>query len=134
MGILDDLTRTSRHKRFVLVITERFSKLTTAIPLRTVTAPVVADAFLTHWAFKYGAPKYLLTDIGKHFVAIFFDSVCGLLGAALFQCILSPPDNDQTKRFNKTIMERLRHFAADLRKDWDLYIQPLTHSYNMQVH
>ena len=35
MDILGDLTRTSRHNRFVLVITDRFSKLTVAIPLKT---------------------------------------------------------------------------------------------------
>ena len=135
MDILGDLTRTSRHNRFVLVITDRFSKLTVAIPLRTITAAVVADAFLSHWVFKYGAPKYLLTDNGKQFAAKFFDSVCGLLGVRhYFTAFYHPQTNGQTERFNKTIMERLRHFAADHQTDWDLYIQPLTYAYNMQVH
>ena len=135
MDILGDLTRTSRHNRFVLVITDRFSKLKVAIPLRTITAAVVADAFLSHWVFKYGAPKYLLTDNGKQFAAKFFDSVCGLLGVRhYFTAFYHPQTNGQTERFNKTIMERLRHFAADHQTDWDLYIQPLTYAYNMQVH
>ena len=85
--------------------------------------------------FKYGAPKYLLTDNGKQFAAKFFDSVCGLLGVRhYFTAFYHPQTNGQTERFNKTIMERLRHFAADYQTDWDLYIQPLTYAYNMQVH
>ena len=91
--------------------------------------------FPENWVFKYGAPKYLLTDNGKHLAAKFFDSVCGLLRVRhYFTAFYHPQTNGQTERFNKTIMEHLRHFAVGHQTDWDLYIQSLTYAYNMQVH
>jgi hypothetical protein len=54
MDILGPLPKTSHGNRFLLVITNRFSKLTRTIPLRTITAQSVAEAFCTHWVFAYG--------------------------------------------------------------------------------
>ena len=65
MDILGDLTRKSRHNRFVLVITDRFSKLTVAIPLRTVVAASVFCHFdaniqmLEKEAHVHVRPKYV---------------------------------------------------------------------------
>lgn len=49
---------------FILVISDRFTKLTKAVTLRHNTAYDVAVAFAEDWAFKYGPPDILLSENG----------------------------------------------------------------------
>jgi Integrase zinc binding domain len=62
MDILGPLPRTKHGNRFLLVIADRYFKVTKTIPLRTVTALSVSRAFCDHWAYVYGPPVSLLTD------------------------------------------------------------------------
>ena len=80
MDILGPLPRTQHGMRFILVITDRFTKLTKTVALRTITSLAVARAFCRAWVFNYGIPKILLTDNGTQFTASFFQNVCRILG------------------------------------------------------
>jgi Integrase core domain len=82
IDVLGPLPKTVHGNRFLLVISDRFSKLTRTIPMRTTTALAVAKAFFTHWVFAYGPPKFLLSDNGTQFTAKFFIEVCRELGIA----------------------------------------------------
>ena len=135
MDLLGPLPKTAHGNQHVLVITDRFSKLTRSIPLRTTTASVVANAFLDNWVYVYGAPRYVLTDNGPQFAAKFFDAVCALLGVRHYlTTAYHPQSNGQTERFNRTLVQRLRHYVEEHQRDWDDYVQPLTFAYNTQVH
>ena len=108
MDILGPLPKTEHGNRFLLVITDRFSKLTRTVPLRTITALVVAKAFCDAWVFSYGPPHYLLTDNGTQFNAKFFLAVCRELGIAkIFTTAYHPQTNGQVERFNRTIINSL---------------------------
>ena len=52
IDILGPLTKTKKGHRFLLVITDRFTKLTQVIPLRRIEAYTVAVAFVEAWIFK----------------------------------------------------------------------------------
>ena len=49
MDLLGPLPKTVHGHQHVLVMTDRFSKLTRSIALRTTTASVVANGFLENW-------------------------------------------------------------------------------------
>jgi hypothetical protein len=49
MDILGPLPKTEHGNRFLLVISDRFYKLTRTVPLRTITALGVAKAFCDAW-------------------------------------------------------------------------------------
>jgi Integrase zinc binding domain len=59
LDILGQLPKTEHGNRFLLVITDRFSKLTRTVPLRTISAFVVDKAFYENWVFVYGPPRYV---------------------------------------------------------------------------
>jgi Integrase zinc binding domain len=84
INILGPLPKTVHGNRFLLVISDRFSKLTRTTPMRTTTALAVAKAFCPHWGFAYGPPKFLPSDNGTQFTAKFFIEVCRELGIAKF--------------------------------------------------
>lgn len=69
IDILGPLPRASNGSRYLLVITDRYSKITRTVPLRTITAYTVAKAFKSHWVFPYGPPVNLLPDNGGQFAS-----------------------------------------------------------------
>lgn len=40
----------------------------------------------------------------------------------------------QTERFNRTILQTLRHYVADYPQNWNLYADFLSYVYNTQLH
>lgn len=77
----------------------------------------------------------LLTENGTQFVIKIFNSLCTfLLTKHLVTTAYHPWTNQQAKQFNKTMTTRLPHYAAELQRDWDTYVQHLTYVYNAQVH
>jgi transposase InsO family protein len=94
MDILGPLSETKDGNRFLLVIVDRFSKLTRTVPLKTITAEEVSKAFVNEWFCVYGAPVVLLSDNGTQFVSKFFQSVCRLLGVKqVFTTAYHPASN-----------------------------------------
>ena len=133
--LLGELIRTRRGNRFVLVIVDRFSKLLRTVPMKRITAIEVAKAFVHHWVFVYGQPLSLFSDNGPQLAASLFIDVCRILGVKnVFTKTYHPQCNGQEERFNRTIINALRHYVADHPKDWDLFTDALTFQYNTKVH
>ena len=65
IDILGLLQRTKKGYRFLLVITDRFDKLTQVITFRKITTYTVAVPFVEHWVFKYGLLECLISDNGN---------------------------------------------------------------------
>jgi transposase InsO family protein len=135
IDILGPLPKTGHGNRFLLVMTDRFSKLTRTVPLRTTTALVCARAFCDHWVYTYGAPRHVLTDNGPQFTAKFFHAVCRELGIEkVFTTAYHPQTNGQVERFNRTILNSLRGYIAANQNNWDEFTSALTFAYNARVH
>jgi hypothetical protein len=59
MDILGPLPETKVGKRFLLVMVDRFSKLTWTVPLRTIVGTEVAKVFVHEWYCVFGAQVIL---------------------------------------------------------------------------
>ena len=80
IDILGPLPRSSSGNRYLLAITDRFSKMVQTAPLRSITADAVGKAFCEAWVFKFGPPALLLSDNGGQFTSKFFQHVGKILG------------------------------------------------------
>eukprot|EP00171_Calliarthron_tuberculosum_P008354 IDg8354t1 len=60
IDILGPLTVSTKGHKFILVMTDRFSKMVRAVPLRSISALTVAKVFVRDWVFVYGPPAKLL--------------------------------------------------------------------------
>ena len=135
IDILGPLPRTSGGKEYVLLVTDRFTKLVAAVPLARITAYSVAVAFCEAWAFKYGPPATLLSDNGSQFASKLFQTVCQRFGIDnRFTSAYHPQTNGQVERYNRTVLAMLRNYVNDHRDDWDRYISGVTYAYNNTVH
>ena len=131
IDILGELVRTQRGNRYILVVTDRFTKLVKAIPLKGVSAAEVAKAFVEHWVFNFGPPSELISDNGRQFTSRFFMDVCRILTIHnAFTTTYHPQTNAQAERFNRTILAAIRSYTNDHPRDWDLYTPALTYAYN----
>jgi Integrase zinc binding domain len=94
LDILGPLPKTEHGNRFLLVITDRFSKLTRTVPLRNISAFVVENSFYENWVFVYVPPRYALTENGAQFSTKFFLAVCRELGISkVFTTAYHPQTN-----------------------------------------
>ena len=135
IDVLGELLKTARGNQYLLVISDRFTKLTKTVPLKGISAAEVAKAFVDHWVFNYGAPKELLADNGKCFTARFFQDVCRILNVHnMFTTTYHPQTNGQVERYNRTLKAAIRSYLDDHPVDWDLYTPSLTYAYNGLPH
>ena len=136
IDILGPLPKTTYGHRYLLCITDRYSKMVRTIPLKNITAAIVAKAFCEHWVFHYSTiGPQPISDNGGQFTAKFFQDVCAILGIQkLFSAAYHPQTNGQVERFNRTILAGLRHFCSEHGRDWDRFSHAMTFAYNNAVH
>ena len=135
MDLLGPLTTCRGGHKHVLVICDRFTKLTRAIPLRDATELTLSSAFIDPWVAAYGIPDSVLTDNGPQFASVYYQGILGLLGiASNYTSPYHPQTNGQVERYNRTLVRQLRRYIAEHQKEWDSHLFLLTTAYNTQVH
>lgn len=79
MDILGPLPKMSHANPIIVVIMDRYSKLTRAILTPKPTAIYFPIIFLDHWVMPYGITTFVLIHNGPQFVSKFFSVLCGFL-------------------------------------------------------
>lgn len=67
LKIMGPLPKTYDCNQFLLVITDRYSKINRAILITNKMVPHMAGKFLDNWVMPYGIPTYMFTDNGPQF-------------------------------------------------------------------
>ena len=76
----------------------------------------------------------LLSDNGGEFTSRVFLAVFKILSVeSFFTTAYHPQTNGQVERFNRTLVSTLRHYLADIQRDWDQSTDVLTYVYNCTV-
>lgn len=81
MDILEPLRITTKGNEYVVVTTDRYSKLSKAVPTVCKTTKNVACIFLHDRIIRYRIPTYLLTDNDTKITSRFFATFCTHLGS-----------------------------------------------------
>jgi len=129
------LTKTAAGHEYIMVITDRFSKLVRTIPMGQTRAVDCASVLLDYWIGAYGAPDRVLSDGGPLFTAQLWHQVCNLLSVESKVTTPSRPQtNGQAELFNWTMGRILDHYVAEHPTPWDQLLPALTLAYNTQPH
>jgi transposase InsO family protein len=134
MDILGTFPVSKLGSRYILVISDRFSKLSVAVPLPDQTASTVSQAVVDRWLVYYGVPLVILSDNGSNFASKFFGVMTQMPGIKhVYTSAYRPSTNGQVERFNATLADTLVVLTKKTR-DWDLAIGLACHACNNTVH
>lgn len=129
------LKTSGRGKKFILCITDAFTKYVELVALPNKESATVAQAIFERWICRFGMPLEVITDGGKEFVGQLTKDLFKLLGIQhTTTSPYHPQCNSQAEVANKTIAKYLASFVADSTLDWEDYLWPLMFTYNTSFH
>ena len=137
IDLLGPLPRAPEGYEYLLVMCDRFSKLTRVVPLRHVTALDVLSAFIDVWIASYGISDSTLSDNGPQLASVHYQGVLQMLGVSThYATPYHPQTNGQVERFNKTLVllaskkwrlhregRQSRRQGVEMMSDW-LFVKP----------
>ena len=134
MDICGALEETSSGNKYVLVISDHFSKYTEAYALKDQTAESVARVLVREWFVKKGPPEELHSDKGSNFESKLIEEICKLYDIDKTRTSPYHPQGDgQVERFNKTLMSIVKGLIAK-HKEWDETLPFAFSAYNATIH
>jgi len=100
----------------LLVMIDRFSKWTELVPMRS---ELLKKAFRERVIARYGVPKVVITDNGVQFASRIFKSVLAEMGISQQFTAPYTPQENPTKRANRTVKTMIAHFAGQDQRNWE---------------
>ncbi|XP_019180259.1 PREDICTED: uncharacterized protein LOC109175453 [Ipomoea nil] len=111
--------KSSAGHAYILAATDYFSKWAEAVALKEVKKENVADFLRVHIVYRFGIPRYVLTDNGKPFDNKLMDKICKLFdfkqrnSSAYYAAA-----NGLAEAFNKTLCNLLKKVVSKSKRDW----------------
>ena len=134
IDLVGPLPSTARGNRYILSVTDYFSKWAEAFALRNAEAKTVARVLVDRVICQFGAPESIHTDQGAQFESSLFQEMCALLHIKKTRTTAYHPESDgQTERFNRTLRHMLRTVVAE-NLHWDDMLPSLLLAYRSSVH
>ena len=126
------------QKKFILVITDAFTKLVALQLLENKSAEQTTNALMAGWILVYGVPKIIVTDQGKEF--------CNNVQEQLWKELqvehrtttpYHPQCNGQAETFNRTMATMLHSILQEMNlgtNEATNLLQKVAFAYNTTVH
>ena len=109
----------SKGHRFILAITDYFSKWSEAIPLVEVKTANVVNFIKHHVIYRFGVPRRIVHDNGPQFVSQAYSRFCNKYRIQdVASTAYNPAANGLAEAFNKTIIKLLKKFVSTSKQDW----------------
>ena len=139
IDILGPLPETTRKDKFILLVSDYFSKWTESYPILNQEATTVAEKLVSEFICRFGVPRQLHSDQGTNLELTneskVFAEVCRLLDIEKTRTTpLHPQSDGQVERFNRTLIEMLREKIQQDQTDWDLQLPTCMMAYRGAVH
>ena len=121
--------------RYILVMSDLFTKYAVTVALQDMTAATVANAIIDEWIMKFGAPDVIHTDQGSNSNSELMHDICRIFMIEKTRTTpYHPQGNGQVEGFNRVIADTLSKYCAEKPQEWDVYLPYITFVYNTTVH
>ena len=129
-------SRTPEGNKYVIVMTDAYTKVVELDAIPDKTAETVAKAFFEKWICRYSVPIQLVTDQGREFCNQVLDGLCELLGIKHRKTTAyRPQTNSSAESFNRSMKKYLTAMLDNTETlDWEAKLAMLQFSYNCHVH
>ncbi|GFT62394.1 retrovirus-related Pol polyprotein from transposon 297 [Trichonephila clavipes] len=114
-------SRPERYK-FILVISDHFTKWCELIPLRKASAQAISNAFFDNYIARYGAPISLISDNGPQFISDVFEHLSHRLDIRHMKTVTYRPQANLTERVNRNLVQMIASFVEENHENWDQFL------------
>ncbi|GFU79797.1 retrovirus-related Pol polyprotein from transposon opus [Trichonephila clavipes] len=122
-----------RRNRYVLVITDHFSKGAEIIPLKKASARVIADNFFDNYISRFGAPTKLISDNGPQFISDIFENLSERLGIRHVKTVVYRPQANRTERVNRDLVQMIANYVNEQHDTWDQFLREFAYAIRTAV-
>ena len=120
---------------WLIVITDYLTKWVEAFPTKDSKATTVARILVDEIISRHGAPKEILSDQGKAFLATLVYQICEYFRIKKINTTAyHPQTNGLTERFNGTLCGMLAVFCDEYQTDWDIFVPIVLFAYRTSEH
>jgi hypothetical protein len=135
VDIMGPLPESSRGNKYIMVVTDYFTKWVEIFAIPDQQAETCADILLNEVFARYGCPYDLHSDQGRNFVGLVFSDLCKSLGIRKTRTSpYHPSGNGQVERFNKTMIGMIKAYLKGQQREWDRNLGCLAGAYRAAVH
>jgi len=136
VDIIGPLKLSQAGNKYIVVLTDYFTRYAIAIPVPEITVEVVARALVEKIFCYFGIPAVIHTDQGQPFTSQTMSMVSKALGTKqAFSMPYNPQGHGVVERFNKTLCKMLRAYVdQETHNDWDEFIPYVTYAYVTSIH
>ncbi|KAI8490454.1 hypothetical protein Bbelb_317220 [Branchiostoma belcheri] len=125
----------SAGNKYVLVVSDVFTKYVNLYPIPKQDAATVADKLFRDFVGQHGVPDQIHSDQGSQFESQLVAELCARLQISKTRTSPYHPQGDgQVERFNRTMKNILAKALAGREHDWDLLLPHVALAYNTSVH
>ncbi|KAL0445389.1 UNVERIFIED_CONTAM: hypothetical protein Slati_2261600 [Sesamum latifolium] len=119
LDVVGPMTKSSGGYLYILAATDYFSKWTEVVPLKEVKKENIADFIRTNIIYRYGVPRYIITDNGKPFCNSLIDKLSQKFGfKQRNSSMYYAAANGLAEAFNKTLCSLLKKVVVKSKRDW----------------
>ena len=135
MDLFGPLKTTSSGKKYILCITDAFSKYAELVAIPDKEATTVASALFSRWLCRHGLPLEIVSDNGTEFCNQVIEKLLSHLNIQKTTTTpYHPQSNAQVEVCNKTIAKYLKTKVSTNTLDWEFYLAPMMFAYNTSFH
>ena len=135
MDILGPMPVTNIGNKYILVISDWFTKWTESIAIPDIESKTVAKAIVDNFVCRFGAPLQIYSDQGRCFESKLMEDLCDLLSIEkTHSSSMRPQANGLVERFNRTLISMLKAYCQSNQADWDIFLQQVMMAYRSSIH
>jgi len=121
------MINTNSNKKFVICITDAFTKYSVVTAIVSKDAETMAKAIYRDWFSEFGIPAQIHMESGKEFVNKLSEEFFQLLNVSHTKTSPAHPQcNAQVEVFNKTVKKFLQSFIDDTTLNWETFLPAIT--------
>ncbi|XP_037503481.2 retrovirus-related Pol polyprotein from transposon 412 isoform X2 [Rhipicephalus sanguineus] len=132
IDFLGPLPKTPSGHRYVIVCVDYLTHYTETDALTSAT---VSSFMLQRVILRHGAPRVVISDRGRQFIADLVEEILRLCGSSYCHSTpYNPQTNGLTERTNRTLTNMLSMYVDADHRNWDDVLPFVTYAYNTAKH